>query len=116
MPSLAHIHSGGLTDPLANAGSFVNVPAEEILRLLRQQEIADGGRAGVQPVTHAIERSAVWRRMTDQHQRLQPGERGQPLAQFRFTVLTGGVEGRGTRVTQTGDVVVSKPELLPVKV
>jgi hypothetical protein len=56
------------------AGSFVDVPAKEIKRLLAIDELADCLASEVLSFARAIERCALRRRMANQDQRIEARE------------------------------------------
>src|SRR5947209_8073049 len=94
----------------------MNVAAEQVVGLAPVDEIADGPAAGVHAIAHTVERRAMRWGVADQYQWIEGLEMRQALGQLGFAVLAGSVEGRGTRVTETGHVMLADAHGLLVEI
>ena len=99
--------SVGLADFDGDAFGFVDVAAEKMGRLDALDEIAHGGRSGVQAGTDLIECRAVRRSVADEDQRVKLGERFEVFGDLRFGVFAGGIERSGAGVAESCDAPVA---------
>src|SRR5260370_8668217 len=82
----------------------MNMPAEEVLRLIGLNEFEHRAAAGVQSFLDAVEPGSMRRRMADQDQPLNAGELLEPLGDLLFGVLTRGLKRRRTRVANSAQL------------
>src|SRR5690242_18739557 len=94
----------------------MDVAAEKVFGLLGGDEIAHGRAAGVHPLAHAVERTAIRRTVANHDERLQAREFREPRSHLLFAVLAGRVERSRTGVAEPGDVVSAKLHAPAVKI
>jgi len=93
----------------------MNVAAEEILRLVLCDELADRVTSPVDAFPDSVQRGAKRRAVADQDQRLKRREPAEPPGDLRFTVFARSVEGSGVGVSEAGHLVAANSKRLLVK-
>src|ERR1700722_10784945 len=101
-----------LADFNGDSGSFMNMTAEEILRLFAQQKVPHGSRTGMQALANAVELRFVRRAVADEEQRRKTGKAVQPPCQFRLAIFAGSVEWRRIRIAESRHLIAAPPFVL----
>src|SRR5437588_10897349 len=100
IPSLAHIDCNGLADLYPPSFTLMNVPAEEVFRLVRFNELQHRAAPGVHAFTNTVQIGSIGWGVTNQDQLLNPREPAQPLSDLLFAILAGRMERRRTGIAQ----------------
>src|SRR5581483_2060759 len=98
------------------AFSLMNVPTEEVFRLVLLNELEHRMRPGVEAAANLIERRAIRRCMANQNQWAQIREAPQPVAQLRFAILARRVERSRIGIPESGHLPFADLDMLLVKI